>query len=159
MKLTDEQIKQALEFCANCECNSEKTEKECALITMSFCKNYLRKQSLDYINRLEAENRRLQAKIKEFDEKLVIQKGLIYRQTARIEALQMDNNQLQSDIINANQNYVHIKEFVEKVVFEIVNKPSEFTAKQGTADFLSGSAHRQNEIIDIIEKMAVNCDE
>lgn len=56
MKLTAEQIKQALEFCANCECNSEKTEKECALINMSFCKNYLRKQSLDYINRLEAEN-------------------------------------------------------------------------------------------------------
>ncbi len=52
-----------------------------------------------------------------------------------------------------------IKEFVKKVVFEIVNKPSEFAAEQGTADFLSGSAHRQNEIIDIIEEMAVNCDE
>lgn len=89
MELTDEQIKQALEFCANCECNDEKTEKECALINMSFCKNYLRKQSLDYINRLEAENSRLQA---------------------QIEALQMDNNQLQSDIICANQNYEHMKE-------------------------------------------------
>ena len=59
MKLTAEQIKQALEFCANCECNSEKTEKECVLINMPFCKNYLRKQSLDLINRLEVENRAL----------------------------------------------------------------------------------------------------
>lgn len=73
MKLTAEQIKQALEFCANCECNDEKTEKECALINMSFCKNYLRKQSLDYINRLEAENIKLQAEIERLN-KLVVEK-------------------------------------------------------------------------------------
>ncbi len=47
-----------------------------------------------------------------------------------------------------------VGKFVEKVIFEIVNKPSEFTAERATPDFLSGSAHRQNEIIDIIEKMA-----
>ena len=45
--------------------------------------------ALDLINRLEAENGRLQK---------------------QIEALQMENNQLQSDIIIANNNYEHIKE-------------------------------------------------
>ena len=34
---------------------------------------------------------------------------LINRQKAKIEALQMDNKQLQSDVINANQNWDHIK--------------------------------------------------
>ena len=35
--------------------------------------------------------------------------ALINRQKAEIEALQMDNKQLQSDVINANQNWDHIK--------------------------------------------------
>ena len=34
---------------------------------------------------------------------------LINRQKAEIERLQMDNKQLQSDVINANQNWDHIK--------------------------------------------------
>lgn len=36
------------------------------------------------------------------------------RAKAKIEALQMDKEQLQSDIINANQNFDHIKELWEK---------------------------------------------
>ena len=35
--------------------------------------------------------------------------NLINRQKEKIEALQMDNKQLQSDVINANQNWDHIK--------------------------------------------------
>ena len=38
---------------------------------------------------------------------------LINRQQTKIEALQMDNKQLQSDIINANQNWDHIKGLLE----------------------------------------------
>ena len=38
---------------------------------------------------------------------------LINRQKAEIERLQMDNKQLQSDVINANQNWEHIKELWE----------------------------------------------
>lgn len=45
----------------------------------------------DFTNRLEAENSKLQA---------------------QIEALKMDNKQLKSDIILANQNYEHIKELL-----------------------------------------------
>ena len=118
MKLTDEQIKQALEFCANCECNSEKTEKECALINMSFCKNYLRKQSLDYINRLEAENRRLQAKIKEFDEKLVIQRGLIDRQKAEIERLEYT-------ILEEHSECDRLSLHVSNLLYELENTKAE----------------------------------
>ncbi len=47
-----------------------------------------------------------------------------------------------------------IKDFVEKLTFEIVNKPSEFNAAQGTVDFLNGMAHRQLEILDIVEKIS-----
>ena len=45
-----------------------------------------------------------------------------------------------------------IKEIRDKVIWEIVNKPSKFKSKQGTIEFLNGLAHRQFEIIDIIEK-------
>ena len=56
MKLNREQITQALEFCSNCECNNDKTQAECPLINMPFCKNYLRKQSLALIKELTEEN-------------------------------------------------------------------------------------------------------
>ena len=39
---------------------------------------------------------------------------LITRKQAKIEALQMDNSQLQSDIIMANQNYEHMKGLFEQ---------------------------------------------
>ena len=58
--MTDNDIIKALEFCSHCECNNEKTETECPLINMPFCKNYLRKQSLALINRQKAEIERLQ---------------------------------------------------------------------------------------------------
>lgn len=83
---------------------------------------------------------------------------LINRQKAEIESLISAQETLQNNLPKIITDEA-IKNFVEKVIFEIVNKPSEFTAEQGTADFLSGSAHRQNEIIDIIEKMAVICDD
>jgi hypothetical protein len=47
-----------------------------------------------------------------------------------------------------------IKDFAERLVFEIVNKPSEFNAAQGTTGFLNGLAHRQLEILDIVEKIS-----
>lgn len=97
-------------------------------------------------NRLKTENRYLLEKIKHLNEELVIQKGLIDYQKAEIE----NSNWSKSTML---------KEVIDNIVFEIVNKPSEFTAEQATSDFLSGSSHRQNEILDIIEKMAVNCDD
>lgn len=60
MKLSREQIIQALEFCGICECNNEKTNTECALIHMPFCKNYLRQQSLALIKELTEESQKWQ---------------------------------------------------------------------------------------------------
>jgi predicted transcriptional regulator len=59
MEPSREQITQALEFCSNCECNNDKTQAECPLINMPFCKNYLRKQSLALIKELTEENEKL----------------------------------------------------------------------------------------------------
>lgn len=145
MKLTDEQIIKAIEewiktiredhqrmfaMCASIDCIDE-TYVEILVNT------------LDYINRLEAEKEKLVGTLE-------LEKGKVKRLKEELKTVAVDQKIVKAFVI---------KDFVEKVVFEIVNKPSEFTAKQGTADFLSGSAHRQNEIIDIIEKMAVNCDE
>ena len=110
MNLTAEQIKQALKFCANCECNSEKTEKEktekeCALINMSFCKNYLRKQSLDYINRLEAENEKLVGKLE-------LEKGKVKRLKEELKTVAVDQKVIKS---------FAIKEFAERLKEELNN--------------------------------------
>ena len=49
--MTDNEIIKALECCTNCICNHAKTDTECPLVKMSFCKNYLMKESLALINR------------------------------------------------------------------------------------------------------------
>ena len=73
---------------------------------------------------------------------------LINRQKAEIK-------EWQSAFINEERIKVvktrAIKEFTEELTFEIVNKPSEFNAVQGTVDFLNGMTHRQHEILDIIK--------
>ena len=61
MELNREQIIKALECCTNCTCNHAETDTECPLVKMSFCKNYLMKQSLSLINELTEENERLRA--------------------------------------------------------------------------------------------------
>lgn len=61
--MTDNEIVKALECCSNCVCNNDKDE--CPLLKMSFCKNYLMKQSLDLINRQKAEIEMNDAEIKE----------------------------------------------------------------------------------------------
>lgn len=68
MELNREQVIQALEFCGICECNDEKTNTECALINMPFCKNYLRKQALALIEGLTKENEELKSDLKDAEE-------------------------------------------------------------------------------------------
>ena len=58
-ELNREQIIKALESCTNCTCNHAKTDTECPLVKMDFCKNYLMKQSLSLIKELTEENKRL----------------------------------------------------------------------------------------------------
>lgn len=63
--MTDNEIIKALECCTNCICNHAKTDTECPLVKMSFCKNYLMKESLALINRQKAEIERLHNEVKE----------------------------------------------------------------------------------------------
>ena len=78
-KMTDEEIIEALECCIkwkdgeDCVGCPAKNKGECCFTT-------LRRASLDLINRLKAQN-------KEFDEKIVMQMGLIEYQKAEIERL------------------------------------------------------------------------
>ena len=66
------------------------------------CSRELAENTLDLINRLQAENEKNENIIRLADK-------AIETANAEIERLQMDNKQLQSDVINANQNWEHIK--------------------------------------------------
>lgn len=57
--MTYKDIIKALKFCSHCVCNDVKTEDKCPLYNMGFCRNYLRKQSLDLITKQQAEIERL----------------------------------------------------------------------------------------------------
>ncbi len=74
--------------------------------------------------RIEATEKECQRVIALYNEKVCF----CNEQKAKIEALQMDNQQLQSDIINSNQNLDHIeglwkseKEKVEKAKQKVIN--------------------------------------
>lgn len=142
LELSPDQIEDALfdkveccEKCFYCDKN-DVTTNDC-------CVQQKKETILNYIIRLEAEKEKLIGKLE-------LEKGKAKKLKEELKTVAVDQKVIKS---------FTIKEFVEKVIFEIVNKPSEFAAEQGTANFLSGSSHRQNEIIDIIEKMAVNCDD
>ena len=65
MKLNREQIIKALECCTNCICNHAKTDTECPLVKMDFCKNYLMKQSLALIKEQDEQIFKLENRLKE----------------------------------------------------------------------------------------------
>ena len=65
MKLNREQIIKALECCTNCICNLAKTDTECPLVKMDFCKNYLMKQSLALIKEQDEQIFKLENRLKE----------------------------------------------------------------------------------------------
>ena len=105
--IKDAEIKKALECCRDCKC------KDCPCYNKETdgCKELDEQDILDLINRLQAKN-------KELDEKLIIQKGLIDTQKAEIERLQHENlrcdtkievlqevkEQLEKDVSNAQMN-------------------------------------------------------
>lgn len=89
MELNREQIIQALEFCSNCECNNEKTQAECPLINMPFCKNYLRKQSLALIKELTE-------KTEEYCRECAELRVVLYEITDEV-------NQIKADVVRKTQ--------------------------------------------------------
>lgn len=77
--------------------------------------------------------------------------NLINRQKAEIAEYQkhIDQDIIYTKAIKAEA----IKAFADRLRFEIVEKPSEFTAEKATVDFLNGLAHRQHETLDIIDNL------
>lgn len=102
------------------------------------CINEMLKDTLDLINRLQAENDKLKYQVnrlKKYDERQDIDLHSRLITEARAEA---------------------IKEYKETLIFNIVNTPIKKTTSAGPF-YLSGCADRQNEIIDIIKDLSSKC--
>ena len=142
-KMTDNEIIKALECCVSSTgseaCNG------CPFNVKDICEkdsNALAKFSLDLINRQKAEIKKkdteidilirkketlrneiseLQRKNFELEIELNAMRGAANSYKSRAEGLQMDNEQLHSDIVNANQNFDHIKELWEAEKEKVAN--------------------------------------
>lgn len=79
--------------------------------------------------------------------------ALIKEQQAEIERLQKYDTDVAFKHYNDGVSDT-VKKMQERLRFEIINKPSEFSADQGTVDFLNGSAHRQLEVLEIVDQIA-----
>ena len=109
-ELKDEEIVKALEHCSSSDLGEC---RNCPFYEQCENDEQLVKYTLDLINRLQVKN-------KEFDEKLVIQRGLIDRQKAEIERLHFllkDNwaRIEELDKLNETAKSEAIKEFAERL--------------------------------------------
>lgn len=100
-KFTDDDVIKALEICAKSKCWGDCKDMGCPAATKQGCYFHLRTDE-DYEGVIQ-------------DEQLKDALALIYNQKAKIEALQMDNAQLQSDIVNANMNLDHAQAEIERL--------------------------------------------
>lgn len=123
-----EEVIKALEFCSHCVCDDDKTETKCPYYNMPFCKNYLRKQSLDLINRQQAEIERFkksETTVNEFwrvlqkftreklKEKPTIEELLEYIEHAKAEAIKEFAKKIDDEIYEAltnNENVIRERE-------------------------------------------------
>ena len=123
---------------------------------------------LDLINRLQAENRKLQNKVEllELGGKMSKEDSnkskyyameVIKKQEETISRLQAENERLKAEqqmadgYADALVEYTKekaIKDYKERLIFEIVNTPTR--KQEGGLTYLSGVSTRENEIIDII---------
>lgn len=101
-KFTDDEVIKALECCTNCICNHAKTDTECPLVKMDFCKNYLMKQSLALISRQKVEIERLNKEVDRLSQCVLYHDGIV--------------SDLERDLFNAKAEA--IKEFAERLKAE-----------------------------------------
>lgn len=109
-------------------------------------------------------------------------KRILSKATAKIKALQMDNKQLQSDVINANMNHEHLQAENKRLLTEflrlkeenappylLINADAESTAEiiktiktqkalfvpdnEGTVEFFDKASIRAEAVKDCIEKI------
>jgi hypothetical protein len=153
MNLTDNEIIKALECCGagKYHCLGELCPKfrDNATTTVSECREVLMKDTTDLINRQKAEIERLKSdltlKTYDYEHLLMKCKEIQAISSSRKDRLMQIVVKLQTARVEA------IKEFVERLIHEIVNRPSKI--QSALEEYLCGSAYRQNEIIDIIKEM------
>ena len=115
--MTDNEIVKALEYCTNCVCNNDKDE--CPLLKMSFCKNYLMKQSLDLINRQQAEIEMDDVEIKEL--RIALQ--------GYLGDLTKERNLYKKSIEELNQAKAEIERLKTNLNIELENYATEYDNK------------------------------
>ncbi|MBO5715545.1 MAG: hypothetical protein J6S23_04025 [Clostridia bacterium] len=123
-KFTDDVIK-ALECCTNCICNHAKTDTECPLVKMDFCKNYLMKQSLTLINRQKAEIERLESLTEQLGNDVDVKLKYIYEleeqlKTAKVEAIKEFAERLKSRLII--YTYINFNDVIDSLVKEMTEE-------------------------------------
>lgn len=119
--MTDEQIVEALECCVECDTFCDGCREDCPFIDVDNCTFILRREILALIKRQQADKERLEIELQTM-------RIAANSYKSRVQTLEMDNAQLHSDIVNANQNFDHInglweaeKEKVEKAKQNVIN--------------------------------------
>jgi chromosome segregation ATPase len=104
--MTDAEIIKALEECTGVIC----LEISCDKCPNNYgtCKEHIHRKALDLINRLQAKN-------KEFDEKLIIQKGLIDTQKAELDKKDTEINILIRKKETLNDEISELKAEIERL--------------------------------------------
>lgn len=154
--MTDKDIVKALECCISDDDGTrERPCKGCPLLQNDSCSNSLRKHALDLIYRQKE-------KIKEFDEKLVIQRGLIDYKKAEIERLQKKVDELAevlSDAIKIRYKEAKseaIKEFAKKLKETITNAINTYYNSNGGGYYLAEDTIE--DIDNLVKEMAGNAE-
>ena len=110
--MTDNEIIIALECCIGD--TDGKDCFGCPLYEIDDCQAHLNLAALDLINRQKSEIERLREDIAILDSKNSVKDKLLTKAEAKMKAMQMDNEQLKTDICNARMNLEHIRELYEE---------------------------------------------
>ena len=170
MNLTDAEVIKALECCVR-----STSGNDCEKLNCPACKDFgchymdssdrddsyealvegLGKDALDLINRQKAEIEKLKLTITQFfdiargkQEEVEKLQAMVEREREKYE-ITMDK--LKETLEERADHTEAIKEFDERLIHEIVNRPSKI--QSASEEYLCGSAYRQNEIIDIVKEL------
>ena len=154
--MTDEQIVKALECCIKSDHFGECFANKCPMISEEGCKVWnddhkLLNMLYDLIKRQQADKERLEIELQAM-------RIAANSYKSRVQTLEMDNAQLHSDIVNANQNFDHInglwsaeKEKVEKAKQKVINICKELQKAKAEIESLKFPYKMQVEVSKEIE--------
>ncbi len=121
-KFTVDDVIKALECCTNCICNHAKTDTECPLVKMAFCKNYLMKLSLDLINCQKAEIERLNAVHADMSESLRLAAEANKDMQAEIERLKKIGDDKTSEVLRHDASIRELHKQLETARSEAIKE-------------------------------------